>query len=242
VGKYLVEAERRGPMSFVVDTLKIVGFSLGLVFPIWPVVVLSPLGWRRGNKARGMVIMWFGMFACWFLIKASSAAILELLIPQRMSTLLFFLTGGVLVAWNVVVMSRGRHSLHWTADHARRPQDLLEISPAEFEDMVVGLYRLKGYSATRTGATGDHGVDVIVKTQSGQKWVVQCKRWRGWVGEPVVRDFYGTMQHEKADRGVLVTTGTFSNAAREWAKGKPLGLVDGKEFLRNWREAKRAKA
>lgn len=92
---------------------------------------------------------------------------------------------------------------------------------------------MRGAKAWRTGATGDHGVDVVVQTPKGEKWVVQCKRWRGGVGEPIVRDFYGTVQHEKAHKGVLVTTGTFSNAAREWAKGKPLVLVDGAEFLRD---------
>ena len=62
---------------------------------------------------------------------------------------------------------------------------------------------------------------------------------RAWVGEPVVRDFYGTTLHEKADRGILVTTGTFRNAAREWAKGKPLALEDGEEFLQTWKAAKK---
>ena len=122
-----------------------------------------------------------------------------------------------------------------TADKARSPRDLLNLSASQFEEMVVEFYTRKGAKAWRTGAPGDHGIDVVMETPKGEKWVVQCKRWRGWVGEPQVRDFYGAMQHEKAERGILVTTGTFSLAARSWAKGKPLVLADGEAFLKAWK-------
>ncbi len=121
---------------------------------------------------------------------------------------------------------------------ARDPEDLLKLTPREFENMVADLYRANGYRAWRTGATGDHGVDVVIQTGNGEKWVAQCKRWRGAVGEPVVRDFYGVMQHEKADKGAIVTTGTFTPQARAWAKGKPIFLYDGNEFLAAWKEAR----
>lgn len=97
---------------------------------------------------------------------------------------------------------------------------------------------MAGHHAKRTGATGDHGIDVVVTSKKGEKWVVQCKRWRGYVGEPIIRDFYGAMQHEKADRGILITTGTFSKSAQAWAKGKPIALMDGNEFLNAWKRAK----
>lgn len=62
--------------------------------------------------------------------------------------------------------------------------------------------------------------------------MVQCKRWKGKVGEPVVRDFFGAMQHENAAEGAIITTGTFTPQARQWAKGKPIRLYDGDEFLK----------
>jgi len=160
------------------------------------------------------------------------------LIPEPSNTYVFFLIGLILIAWPFFRKLRERRHIHKTADTARNPQDLLDISPAQFEKMVVELYDLWGYNARRTGTIGDHGVDVIVHTPKGEKWVVQCKRWRGAVGEPVVREFFGTMHHEKAVRGVLVTTGTFTNQARDWAKGKPLSLVDGQKFLSTWKKAK----
>jgi restriction system protein len=100
--------------------------------------------------------------------------------------------------------------------------------------MVAELYRSLGHQAKRTGSTGDHGVDVVVQARNGEKWIVQCKRWRGSVGEPVIRDFYGVLHHEKADHGAVITTGTFTPQAREWARGKLLHLYDGGEFLTIW--------
>ena len=72
----------------------------------------------------------------------------------------------------------------------------------------------------------------------GEKWVIQCKRWRGTVGEPVVRDLYGVLHHEKADKGAIITTGQFTESAREWARGKPIVLYDGDQFLRSWKRVR----
>ncbi len=67
----------------------------------------------------------------------------------------------------------------------------------------------------------------------GERAVVQCKRYRGVVGEAVVRDLYGVMQHEKAPRGFLVTTGGISAAAGRWVRDKPIELIDGPR-LASW--------
>jgi restriction system protein len=63
------------------------------------------------------------------------------------------------------------------------------------------------------------------------------------VGEPVVRDFYGVVLHEKADKGIIIiTSGKFSRPAQEWAKGKPIALYDGEKFVQLWRRAQAKKA
>lgn len=110
------------------------------------------------------------------------------------------------------------------------------------EELVADVYRAKGHRARRTGTVGDHGVDIVVNAKNGEKWVVQCKRWRGTVGERVIREFYGTMLHEKADKGAIVTTDFFTPQARDWAKGKPIFLYDGEEFLKIWRQVQKARA
>ena len=183
-----------------------------------------------------MMVMWVVMFFGWLAARIMFTKPIVFLIPEPLNTYLFFFTGLVLFGWLVIKGVRESQFLHRTAEEATSPQNLLEISPTQFEKMVVELYNLHGYKAERTGAIGDHGVDVIVHSPKGEKWIVQCKRWRGSVGEPVVRDFFGTLHHEKADRGVLVTTGTFTRQAQDWAKGKPLMLIDGEEFLKTWKK------
>ena len=111
--------------------------------------------------------------------------------------------------------------------------DLLELSAEQFEDLV------RGHRATRVGGAGDHGVDVRVKTKDGANRIVQCKRWRRPVGEPAIRDSYGAVEHEKADKGVVVATRGFTGPAKRWAKGKPLVLCDSELFFKWWEQALR---
>lgn len=105
--------------------------------------------------------------------------------------------------------------------------DLQAMSPGDFEAWVQQLFRSRGYFTNNTPDGADHGVDLWVVSPQGERAIVQCKRYRGVVGEPVVRDLYGVMQHEAAARGFLVTTGGISAAAGRWAQGKPIDLIDG---------------
>ncbi|MCX6037346.1 MAG: restriction endonuclease [Chloroflexi bacterium] len=66
----------------------------------------------------------------------------------------------------------------------------------------------------------------------------KCKRWRTPAGESIVRDFYGMMQHEKADQGAIIATSGFSKAAIEWAKGKRISLYNDNDFLKLWKKVK----
>jgi hypothetical protein len=110
--------------------------------------------------------------------------------------------------------------------------DLLAMSPGEFEDWVKQLFRSRGYFAHNTPDSADHGIDLRVVSPQGEPAIVQCKRYRGVVGEAVVRDLYGVMQHEGVARGFLVTTGSISAAAGRWAQDKPIELIDGPRLER----------
>jgi len=94
----------------------------------------------------------------------------------------------------------------------------------EFEHWVADLFRRAGFQVEVTQASGDHGVDLWASKQN-RLVAVQCKRWDGAVGEPVVRDLYGAMTAANAQTGCLVTTGTFTTQAQLFSKGKPLCLV-----------------
>lgn len=111
-------------------------------------------------------------------------------------------------------------------------RQLVEMPRSEFEGLVAQLYRALGHQAVLTEARNEQAVHVLVRAKNGEKWIVQCRQWRGAVGELVVRDFFTLMQQEHAQQGALITTAAFTTKAREWAKDKPIYLYDGQEFLR----------
>ena len=231
------------PLPGFIEVLAI-GFSF--VFPCWPFLLLTPLSIRRRrNIPRNMLFGWGFLAAIrGFLIVFPPPQIPFIIIPEPLSTILFLITGAVLI---VILCSRSiwtRTKLRRKVEQANTINDLLELSPREFENLIVEVYRLFGHQAKRTGSIGDHGVDVTIKTKGGEKHVVQCKRWRSNVGEPIIRDFYGAMQHEKADKGIIITTADFTPQAQEWAKGKPLSLINGSQLLKVLKQAreKRSKA
>ena len=101
------------------------------------------------------------------------------------------------------------------------------LSPTAFERYVAGLFRQKGYQVVVRGSSGDHGVDLEVRNGAGRRAIVQCKRYQNTVGEEIVRELMGTMLHERASHGFLVTTAEISESARAWAADKPITLIDG---------------
>jgi len=106
-----------------------------------------------------------------------------------------------------------------------RLSKLQAMDPIAFEKYVGTLFAKRGYRVQDTQASADEGIDLIVR-QGRRMAVVQCKRYQGSVGQPVVRDLYGVMLHTRANEAYLVTTGTVTAAARRWAEGKPIHLVD----------------
>lgn len=108
---------------------------------------------------------------------------------------------------------------------------LQSLSPRAFERYVAGLFRLKGYRVVVRGRSGDLGVDLEITAKGGRRAIVQCKRYQNTVGAEIVRELFGTMVHERVAWAFLVTTADISPAARRWAVGKPLTLIDGETLL-----------
>ena len=85
-----------------------------------------------------------------------------------------------------------------------------------------------------TQASRDGGVDAVAFDPDpfrGGKIIIQAKRYTHTLGVSAVRDLYGTVQHEGAMKGILVTTATFGTDAYTFAKDKPLTLISGAELL-----------
>ncbi len=147
----------------------------------------------------------------------------------------------VLGGWGIVgaVLYRKKKSAD-LKEHTRMDiDDMVHMSPDEFEELVADIFRARGSRAVVVGGLGDHGVDIEVTGRDGTRALVQCKRYGRdrWVGEPEVRDLFGAFTHDgKAARAYLVTTGFFSNAARGWAEGKPIVLMDGERLAEAMQE------
>lgn len=108
---------------------------------------------------------------------------------------------------------------------------LQQLSGAEFEDWVEHLFKRWGFDTSLTQRSADKGIDLYVE-KNGRKAIVQCKRYIGSVGIHTVRDFYGALIDSGVDEGYIVTTGTFTLPAKEWAQGKPINLIDGAELIK----------
>ena len=107
-------------------------------------------------------------------------------------------------------------------------ETLRALSWQDFERLVGEAYRRQGYVVEEVGGSApDGGIDLLLHRQS-RKTVVQCKRWKSaQVGVSLIREFYGVTVAEGAERGIFVTTGTYTADALAFARGKPLELVDG---------------
>ncbi len=123
-------------------------------------------------------------------------------------------------------------------------QDLLErvkqASPAFFEQLVVDLLVRMGYGGSRkdagqaVGGSGDGGIDGIIKEDRlGLDFVyIQAKRWESAVSRPTVQAFAGSLEGQRARKGVLITTSRFTSDAEEYVKRieKRIVLIDGEQL------------
>ncbi|MDD4203249.1 MAG: restriction endonuclease, partial [Candidatus Omnitrophica bacterium] len=85
-----------------------------------------------------------------------------------------------------------------------------------------------------TQSSKDGGVDAIAFDPDpirGGKILIQAKRYTNVVGVSAIRDLYGTVLNEGATKGILVTTATFGADSYNFAKDKPLTLINGNELL-----------
>lgn len=134
------------------------------------------------------------------------------------------LIGAGMSAWR----RRARQMLVGNVAQAKSADALDGMSWREFEVLVGEAFRLQGFRVQETGGGGaDGGVDLVL-SKGGEKFLVQCKQWKAFkVGVEVVRELYGVMAARGATGGFVVTSGTFSGDAQEFAQGRNVKLVDG---------------
>ncbi|HAV14650.1 MAG TPA: hypothetical protein DCX06_14330 [Opitutae bacterium] len=110
---------------------------------------------------------------------------------------------------------------------------LCNVTWKEFEWLVGEAFRRQGYAIEESlGGGADGGIDLILRRDS-QTTLVQCKRWKSKpVGVPIIREIFGILTAEGADRAAIITTSRFTKESEEFAAGKPIDLIDGPQLLR----------
>ena len=119
------------------------------------------------------------------------------------------------------------------SDLETRP-NLMDLNPYEFETLVGNLFQKMGLETRLTRSSRDGGVDVVAfdtRPVLGGKVVIQAKRYRNTVGISAVRDLYGTMLNEGANKGIIVSTSSYGSDAYDFAKDKPIEMIDGGGLL-----------
>lgn len=141
----------------------------------------------------------------------------------------------------VVEMSKEDHRFiegYEVADRLDESVNLAAIDWQDFENLIREVFaeefNSNGGEVKITQASRDGGVDAVAFDPDpirGGKIVIQAKRYTNVVGVSAVRDLYGTVMNEGATKGILVTTSNYGNDAYEFAKGKPLTLMNGANLL-----------
>lgn len=169
-----------------------------------------------------------GVFLGWQIWHSPRPLTREILITTAITTVW---SVGMGLAWQHM-LHRWRRTIHHRVWPPLNLEQMLALSPTDFEEYVAyRLFRRQGYHVDNPPTVKDGGIDLIITDSRGRRAVAQCKRYRGTVGESILRDLYGTMIHDGAGMGFLITTGTISASARRWAEGKPLVLIDGARLV-----------
>lgn len=122
-------------------------------------------------------------------------------------------------------------------------EKIIAAPPAFFERVVVRLVTAMGYGGSLSdagealGKSGDGGVDGVINEDilGLDRIYVQAKRYsEAPIGPGAIRDFFGALDQFKANKGLFVTTSTFTSSAKTTAAGlsKRIVLIDGARFAR----------
>lgn len=119
---------------------------------------------------------------------------------------------------------------------------LKSVEPSAFERLAQRMLRESGFVKVEvTGRAGDGGIDgtgILQLSLMSFHVLFQCKRYQGSVGSGAVRDFRGAMMG-RTDKGLIITTGTFSPDARREATrdgAPPIDLIDGEALCDKLKE------
>lgn len=122
----------------------------------------------------------------------------------------------------------------------KHPIDLQSMKPRTFEELIAELFHRFGFDVELTRSTRDGGYDIIAignNQIAASKYLIECKRYAEAkkVGIQPVRSLYGVVQDERATKGILVTTSSFTSPAEDFFE-RNRWVLEGRAFedIKNW--------
>lgn len=122
-------------------------------------------------------------------------------------------------------------------------QEVLQLTPDQFERLVVDLVVAMGYGGTAedaarvVGKTGDEGIDGIIKADrlGFDRIYIQAKKWAPdrTIGRPEIHKFSGALVGKGANKGLFITTSGFTREAVDFVEkaiSQRISLVDGNQL------------
>lgn len=209
---------RRQKNSVLEDIAELTSYAPWWVGVLLAVVSFFLLRWlATPDPLKPIALGQMGEFAFRSIWKAL-ANIGQYIVP------LIFLAGAAVSVWR----RQRRRDLVQAVAASPSKSALDGVSWQEFELLVGEAFRLDGFTVEeRGGSASDGGIDLVIK-RGTEKFFVQCKQWKAMkVGVDVVRELYGVMAAHGAVGGFVVTSGSFTNDAIEFAAGRNVILVDG---------------
>jgi restriction system protein len=111
-----------------------------------------------------------------------------------------------------------------------RQEHWRSLRGVKLENEVAIIYRELGYAVETTKATGDEGIDLILR-RDGSTTLVQCKGRSKSIGVGAIRDLYGVLMHHRADRAILVCPIGFTEGVIAFVHGKPIDLLSAAQLV-----------
>ena len=105
----------------------------------------------------------------------------------------------------------------------------MSLSGIQFEHELGSLYRQLGYQVQLTPASGDQGIDLILR-KDGDTTIVQCKSYNRPVGPAAARELYGALIDCGAKNAVLACTAGFTQGVFDFVRGKPITLISAQDL------------
>ncbi len=128
-----------------------------------------------------------------------------------------------------ILMKRSGENSENLIEEPQKIVKIFNLTPNEFKKLIVDLLTKMNYKGIEIINESENGIDVFMENQ-GKKLVLMVRRYKGKVSSKLVRKLFELMVEKGADGGVFVSISGYSDSVYRFIEGKPVELLDGREF------------